>query len=75
MLALYFSSELILMLSAFFKWSEEWCVNADKAFIMQSVLQSQTSSAKKDHVPGISVLCIKLNFSLIYEGQDRLDIM
>lgn len=55
-------------------------MNTDKAFTMQSVLQSQTSSVKKDHVPGISVcglsvLCIKLNFSPIYEGQDRLDIV
>jgi len=55
-------------------------VNAEKAFTMQSVLQSQTSSVKKNHVPeirvcGSSVFCMKLNYSSLYGGQDRLEII
>lgn len=75
MLALYFSSELTLAHS-----NGMSDVNADKAFTMQSVLQSQTSSVKKNHVPGISVFglsvfCMKLNYSPLYRGQDRLEII
>lgn len=39
-------------------------MNADKAFTMQSVLQSQTSSVKKNHVTGISVCGLSVDPSV-----------